>query len=196
MMHGATILCGHGGLGDAVAWQKAALVTKAAASVPIPDPTTKAVVTAIAVVTGLIAKSRTKVDALKAQNQAGVVANQELRLQSIELDKMIVDATVATNQAGAQVAAAGLNGFFDWIKETVTPNRTVGAELTAISSEHERLVAEVENKIGVLETLHRNLQDMYDQITGGKFKKVAIIGAGVVAGGLVLYYTAKHFNWI
>jgi hypothetical protein len=190
-------LWGLGALGDdAAAWAKIAKITNAASMATFADPTVGTIVKAAAIVTGLIAKSRLKVSALKSQKTDIVKANQDLRLQSIELDKMIVDSKAATDSVNSELKKAGLrglDGLFDWVKETIAPNKTVGTQIKTQADENTRLIAEIEGKIGVLESMRKGLEDLQAELTGGK--KIILYG-GIAAGGIALYFIAKHFNWI
>ena len=105
-----SIASGGGVVSSAVSSGTAAtLFTSAAAAQALP--VIGQIAGTVAVVAGLIARSRSKVNALKAKKEEVDAVNQELRLQNVELGKGIADTYSQMQSIDLELQRIGLKKF-------------------------------------------------------------------------------------
>lgn len=156
----------------------------------------------LALIGGMIATSRAKAKAAKDAGAQIDAATVELLQQNTQLDSMLVQAQKALTDVKSEInrlglAGTSLDGFADWLSKTFTPGK-YQANITADKQTNfNNLLAQVEQKIGVLQQMETELKRLYDQLTGGKtLQKVLVIGGSVALGLTALYFLNEKFKWI
>lgn len=154
----------------------------------------------LAIVAGFIASSQAKSKAIKAQGSEVDKANVELIAQNAELDDMISQSQrqiQSINSEITRLGLSGLNGFTDFLKKTFTPAKYQQGILEDKVAANQRLTKEAEQKVTVLQGYQKQLQTLYDKLTGGKtIQRTLLIGGSVAVGLTILYFLNDHFKWI
>jgi len=160
------------------------------------------VLSAIALVSGLIAGARAKSNSIKEQSGQVDVANRDLIVLNAELDDSITKANQQINEVNTELTRMGLNGyqlngFSDFLKKTFTPVRYQQGILDDKVAQNKQLQASAEQKIKSLEAIETELKRVYDKLTGGKtLQNVLLWGGGVAVGLTILYFLNEKFKWV
>jgi hypothetical protein len=152
----------------------------------------------IALVAGFIATSQAKAKSIKSSVREVDAQNAELRLQSVEVDKQIVQANTLKQSIQSQITALGLQGthglgsITGWLKETFTPAKVAQEQLTRSTTENNSLVNQINGKIAVLQNILTEFEALKAKfIKANTTQKVLAIGGTVIVAGGIGYLIYK-----
>lgn len=156
---------------------------------------------AVLLVTGYIIAARAKAKNIKAQTANVEQQKAEARQLLAQLDAQVVQA----NNSKANIVAdlqklganvSGLHGFGDWLKKTFAPGAYQEDLLKQATGDLAQLQQTIEQRIGYLEQIEKELTTLYDRLTNMKLKRGILWGVGIAGALTGLYFLNKEFKWI
>lgn len=173
--------------------------TTAAATIPVVGQ----IAGAVAIIAGLVARQRAKSKAIKSSLSDVESQRLALQQQNNELDQMIADASMQRNVIVAEIqrlgiSGGGLNGLKDWWQKTFAPEKYYGAKIDMTVADIASLESAAQQKIGTLQNIQQQLQDLGDQLTEGQFTnklgRYLVYGTIGIGTLFALYYLIKYLR--